>query len=99
MQRGIQIHGLVFRAPSGFHVQDMKSPFRQTFAPPLLRRNLLVAVVVGTILNLINQGDSVAAGAELDLAKIVLTYCVPFCVASYGTYNSLRMLYGTNPSS
>jgi len=70
----------------------MTSPIRQTFARDLVRRNLVVAVVVGTILNLINQGDALAADAGLDFTKIALTYCVPFCVASYGTYNSLRLL-------
>jgi hypothetical protein len=48
------------------------------------RRSLWVAVVVGTILNLINQGDRLLAGAPVDLAKLVLTYLVPYFVATYG---------------
>lgn len=50
---------------------------------------MIVAVVVGTILNLINQGDAFVSGSGIDLLKLALTYCVPFCVASYGSYNSL----------
>jgi hypothetical protein len=46
------------------------------------RRSLVVAVVIGSILNLINQGDALMAGANL--FKLFLTYIVPYCVATYG---------------
>jgi len=39
---------------------------------------------VGTILNLINQGDALFAGGGLDFTKIILTFAVPYCVATYG---------------
>ena len=48
------------------------------------RRSLVVALIVGTVLNLINQGDALLSGAHLDLTKIVLTFAVPYCVATYG---------------
>ena len=48
------------------------------------RRSFWVAVAVGTILNLINQGDRLLAGRPLDIAKLVLTYLVPYFVATYG---------------
>ena len=48
------------------------------------RRSLLVAAVVGTVLNLINQGDALVAGGGLSLLKIALTYVVPYCVSTYG---------------
>ena len=48
------------------------------------RRSFAVAVVVGTILNLINQGDAVFTGAAIDLTKLLLTYLVPYCVSTYG---------------
>lgn len=48
------------------------------------RRALLVALVVGTILNLINQGDALFTGGPLDLAKLLLNYIVPYCVSTYG---------------
>jgi len=48
------------------------------------RRSLIVALIVGTILNLINQGDALLSGAHLDFAKIILTFAVPYCVATYG---------------
>lgn len=48
------------------------------------RRSILVALVVGTILNLINQGDALLAGTGVNVIKILLTYLVPYCVATYG---------------
>jgi hypothetical protein len=53
-------------------------------APGVPRRSLAAALVVGTILNLINQGDALFAGRALDWAKVALTYIVPYCVATYG---------------
>ncbi|MFY0609967.1 MAG: nitrate/nitrite transporter NrtS [Hyphomicrobiaceae bacterium] len=44
----------------------------------------MVAIVVGSILNLINQGDAIFSSDSLSLWKLGLTYCVPFCVATYG---------------
>ncbi len=69
----------------------MSPELRTVLSRPLLKKNLVVAVVVGTLLNLINQLDFLIAG-EPNLAKLALTYCVPFFVASYGSYNSLRAL-------
>lgn len=48
------------------------------------RRSLCVALIVGTILNLINQGDALFGHGAVNWAKIMLTYSVPFCVATYG---------------
>jgi hypothetical protein len=52
----------------------------------LLRRSFVTALVVGTALTAINQGNVIASG-ELPsnlLWKIPLTYCVPFLVATWG---------------
>ena len=48
------------------------------------RRSLIVAAIIGTIINLINQGDTLVAGADLNWIKIVLRYILPYCVATYG---------------
>jgi len=48
------------------------------------RRSLWVALIVGTVLNLINQGDVLLAGHRLDFAKLMLTYAVPYLVSTYG---------------
>ena len=47
-------------------------------------RSLMVSLVIGTVLNLINQGDVLLAGRPLDYGKVVLTYVVPYLVATYG---------------
>jgi hypothetical protein len=48
------------------------------------QRSLWVALIVGTILNLINQGDALIAGRPIDIVKLVLTYLVPYFVSTYG---------------
>ena len=48
------------------------------------RRSFIVALIVGTILNLINQGDALVTGLPVDITKLLLTYLVPYCVSTYG---------------
>jgi hypothetical protein len=58
----------------------------------MVKRSLIAATVVGTILTLLNQGDTLISG-HLNNAlywKIPLTYCVPFLVATYGALSSNR---------
>lgn len=47
--------------------------------------------MVGSILVAINYADRIFAGTlgTLDFAKIGLTYCVPYCVATYGAVSAL----------
>ncbi len=63
---------------------------RKTFAPASVRRSILVALLIGTMLNLINQGPEILAGEPVVLWKLALTYFVPFAVASYGSYAAFR---------
>ena len=46
-------------------------------------RSFYVALVVGTILNLINQGDALFGPAHMNWVKM-LTYVVPYGVSTYG---------------
>lgn len=62
----------------------------RTFSGPSTKRSLYVALFVGTALNAINQGPEIYAGAPPVLWKLVLTYVVPFLVASYGSYAAFR---------
>jgi hypothetical protein len=59
----------------------------------MLRRSLLTALVVGTILTAINQGNLILQGnlSPILLWKIPLTYCVPFCVATWGALINSRI--------
>lgn len=59
---------------------------------PLLKRSLLTALVVGTVLVLINQGGTIVVGAlPVALAwQIPMTYAVPFCVATWSALSNTR---------
>ena len=48
------------------------------------RRSLYAALVVGTVLNLINQGGALIGSVPIDWLKLILTYCVPYAVCTYG---------------
>jgi hypothetical protein len=62
------------------------------------KRSLVVALIVGTILNLINQGDALVAGARLNWTKLILTFVVPYAVATYGAVSyRLRASSDRNP--
>ena len=54
------------------------------FSDGVPKRSLVVAVIVGTILNLINQGDAIFGHSSINLTKLLLTFAVPYCVATYG---------------
>lgn len=58
--------------------------WRYAISDGVPRRSFVVALTVGTILNLINQGDVMLAGLPLDFAKLLLTYLVPYLVSTYG---------------
>jgi hypothetical protein len=51
---------------------------------------MVVMLLVGTILNLINQGDALLSPAAINWWKVALTFCVPFCVATFGAYSAYR---------
>jgi hypothetical protein len=57
-------------------------------------RALRVALLVGSILALINHGDKLLAGtcAPPDWLRIGLTYCVPYLVSAYSSAQTLRHL-------
>ena len=62
---------------------------RETFTGRAVRRSLTVALLIGTLLNAINQGPEIVAGETPVWWKLLLTYFVPFAVASYGSYAAL----------
>lgn len=63
---------------------------RRILRPPIVTRSLMVALVVGTVLNAINQGPELWRGESVVAWKLALTWCVPFLVASYGAWSALR---------
>lgn len=63
---------------------------RRVLRPPIVTRSLIVALVVGTVLNAINQGPELWRGEPVVVWKLALTWCVPFLVASYGAWSALK---------
>ncbi len=62
-----------------------------------MRRTVTIALIVGTLLTLINQGDVIAAG-DVDLAvglKIAANYLIPWCVSSFGYISARRAAAGS----
>ncbi len=53
--------------------------WRYAVSDAVPKRSVIVVLIVGTILNLINQGDAVFTAVPIDLAKLLLTYLV--CIA------------------
>jgi hypothetical protein len=55
-------------------------------------RALKIALIVGTLLCLINQGDIIITGemANIHWQKILLTYLVPYGVSLYSAISALK---------
>ena len=58
----------------------------------MLRTSILTALLVGTVLVVINQGAAIARdGLTGGIAwRVALTYLVPFCVATSGSVAGSR---------
>ncbi|PYR67224.1 MAG: phosphoenolpyruvate protein kinase [Acidobacteria bacterium] len=58
----------------------------------VVRRATVVAIVVGTILVVINHGDAIVRG-DLGVGRLLrigLTVVVPYCVSTYSSVSALR---------
>lgn len=58
----------------------------------VVRRALILAVVVGSLLAAINHGDAILAGAMTPgrWARVALTYLVPYVVSTISSVGALR---------
>jgi hypothetical protein len=66
------------------HMSHLRRALRYAFSDGIPLRSGCVALIVGTILNLINQGDAIFGAMTINWTKIVLTYVVPYAVSTYG---------------
>ena len=57
----------------------------------IVKKTVLTSMIVGTILNLINQGNLIFTNqiAELSVTKMTITYLTPFMVSIYSTTTAL----------
>ncbi|MEK6251008.1 MAG: nitrate/nitrite transporter NrtS [Actinomycetota bacterium] len=64
-----------------------------------LRQTVKIALIVGTILFLINQADVVLGGdaTATTWLKVSLSYCVPFIVSNLGLLAGKRAERGERP--
>ncbi len=65
--------------------------WRSACRPAVFRRCGAVAVAVGTVLSLINQGDLIVAGRfdRVLVLRIIGNYVIPFVVSNLGAMTSL----------
>jgi len=56
----------------------------------LIKRAIVIALVVGTLLNIINQYDAIVGQATVSWLKAGLTYAVPFCVSLFSSWLASR---------
>ena len=58
----------------------------------VMRRAFRIALVVGCVLALINHGDRLLTLSfdGMSIAKIALTFLVPYCVSTYSSVQAVR---------
>lgn len=86
-----------FNAAAGNCFAKLLDLHRTAIRLGIYRRSGKVALVIGTLLNLINQPQAVfgllcldyPAMQSLDVVKALLTYSVPFLVATYGALTAI----------
>lgn len=62
----------------------MMGKFREIlFKPSIVFNALRVSLVVGLLLNVINQGAAFVGSLEIVWGQVMLNFVVPYCVASY----------------
>ena len=73
---------------------------RVVFSRPSLSRCIPIALFVGTVLSLINQGSVIFGGHATDVTwiRVGFNYVVPFCVSSSGFFASQRAVWRSSRS-
>lgn len=61
----------------------MKNFIQLATSPHVAKNAFKIALVVGSLLNLINNAQNVLAGGSIPWAGVLLNFVVPYCVASY----------------
>jgi hypothetical protein len=68
------------------------------FTRSTMRRTTRIALVVGTILSLINQGGVMFGGRATATTwiRVGMNYVVPFCVSSFGFLTATKKVHVPN---
>ena len=80
--------------PSGRRLSAVSAMLAPCRERPNVRRTARIALVVGSILTLINQLDVMVEGRATALTgvKIALNFAVPFCVSNLGVITAHRTI-------
>lgn len=74
---------------SSARLKHARQLLRLATAEPIPRNSLKIALVVGGILNLINQGHAIFGPEAVSISHVLLNFIVPFCVASYSAARNI----------
>lgn len=61
----------------------MRRLFQVACSRRIAKNSLRISLVVGGVLNVINQSEAIMAGEGVSWAHLMLNFMVPYCVASY----------------
>jgi hypothetical protein len=75
----------------------MPQLLRCAVRPHIVRNAIKVSLVVGTVLNLINQGEPLLTNGTISWGHVFLNYLVPYCVASYSAAKNEASHSGRKP--
>jgi hypothetical protein len=67
----------------------MNELLRVAVSASIVKNSIKIALVVGAILNLINQGPNIFQGEPVSWPHLLLNFLVPYCVASYSAAKNL----------
>lgn len=60
------------------------------FSAPLVKRSLLTSAIVGSALNLINQGSALLGEAPINVLNLALTFSIPYIVSTVSGVLTMR---------
>ena len=60
-----------------------ESLLRRIFSGDVIKFSLTVAILGGTVITVINQGETLAVGGKLAVGKALLTYVTLYCMATF----------------
>ena len=72
-------------------MKNYKRLLKITFQKPTIKKGFIISAIVGTLLNLINQGHLLLASQfpKVSVLKMGLTYLIPFVVSVYSTTSTI----------
>lgn len=78
-------------AKNGLAAIKMNKFAKIAFHRATINKAIIISLAVGSMLNLINQGDFIfqAQWEKISAFKVFLTYLTPFCVSTYSTATAL----------